>query len=40
MGAVRSTVSNSSILAQNLLIHAMECPDWEREKQYAARLLR
>jgi aspartate/methionine/tyrosine aminotransferase len=40
MGAVRSTVSNSSILAQNLLIHAMASPDREREKQDAARLLR
>jgi aspartate/methionine/tyrosine aminotransferase len=40
MGAVRSTVSNSSILAQNLIIHAMESPDRAKEKQEAATLLR
>jgi aspartate/methionine/tyrosine aminotransferase len=40
MGAVRSTVSNSSILAQNLILHAMESPAREQEKQEAARLLR
>jgi aspartate/methionine/tyrosine aminotransferase len=40
MGAVRSTVSNSSILAQNLIIHAMESPNRDGEKQDAAKLLR
>ncbi len=40
MGAVRSTVSNSSILAQNLILRAMLNPDREREKLEAARLLR
>jgi aspartate/methionine/tyrosine aminotransferase len=40
MGAVRSTVSNSSTLAQNLIIHAMESPDREAQKQEAAKLLR
>lgn len=40
MGAVRSTVSNSSILAQSLILHAMENPDRDRQKQEAARLLR
>ncbi len=40
MGAVRSTVSNSSILAQSLIIHAMESPDRESEKEAAASLLR
>jgi aspartate/methionine/tyrosine aminotransferase len=40
MGALRSTVSNSSILAQNLIIHAVENPDRQREKEEAALLLR
>ena len=40
MGAVRSTVSNSSILAQNLIIHAMESPERAGEKEEAAALLR
>ncbi len=40
MGAVRSTVSNSSVLAQNLILHAMESPDREPEKKEAGRLLR
>jgi len=40
MGAVRSTVSNSSILAQNLILRALESPDREREKREAAELLR
>jgi aspartate/methionine/tyrosine aminotransferase len=40
MGALRSTISNSSILAQNLIIHAMENPDRQREKEAAAQLLR
>ncbi|MGA2478806.1 MAG: aminotransferase class I/II-fold pyridoxal phosphate-dependent enzyme [Spirochaetia bacterium] len=40
MGALRSTISNSSILAQNLIIHAIENPSRQREKDEAARLLR
>ncbi|HYW82176.1 MAG TPA: aminotransferase class I/II-fold pyridoxal phosphate-dependent enzyme, partial [Spirochaetia bacterium] len=40
MGAVRSTVSNSSVLAQNLILHAMESPEREPEKQEAGRVLR
>jgi len=40
MGAVRSTVSNSSILAQSLILRALASPDREREKQEAATLLR
>ena len=40
MGAIRSTVSNSSILAQNLILHAIESPDREQEKQEAAALLK
>jgi aspartate/methionine/tyrosine aminotransferase len=40
MGAVRSTVSNSSILAQNLVLRAMESPDREGQKQEAAKILR
>ena len=40
MGALRSTISNSSILAQNLIIHAVENPDRQREKEEAALLLR
>ncbi|MGA2976346.1 MAG: aminotransferase class I/II-fold pyridoxal phosphate-dependent enzyme [Spirochaetia bacterium] len=40
MGAVRSTVSNSSILAQSLILHAMENPDRDRQKQEATQLLR
>jgi aspartate/methionine/tyrosine aminotransferase len=40
MGALRSTISNSSILAQNLIIHAMENPDRQKEKEAAAQLLR
>jgi aspartate/methionine/tyrosine aminotransferase len=40
MGAVRSTVSNSSILAQNLILRAMESPDRDAQKQQAAKLLR
>lgn len=40
MGAVRSTVSNSSVLAQNLILHAMEDPHRDEQKQEAADLLR
>ncbi len=40
MGAVRSTVSNSSVLAQNLILHAMASPDRKGEKEDAAALLR
>ena len=40
MGAVRSTVSNSSVLAQSLILRAMENPDRQREKEEAARILR
>ncbi len=40
MGAVRSTVSNSSILAQSLILRAMESPERDAQKQEAARLLR
>jgi len=40
MGAVRSTVSNSSILAQSLILHAMQSPDRDAQKQEAAKILR
>jgi aspartate/methionine/tyrosine aminotransferase len=40
MGAVRSTVSNSSILAQSLILRAMKSPDREGEKAEAYRLLK
>jgi aspartate/methionine/tyrosine aminotransferase len=40
MGALRSTISNSSILAQNLIIRAMENPARQEEKDQAAQLLR
>jgi aspartate/methionine/tyrosine aminotransferase len=40
MGAVRSTVSNSSVLAQNLILRAMQSPARAGEKQEAARILR
>lgn len=40
MGAVRSTVSNSSVLAQNLILRAIENPARQREKDEAATLLR
>ena len=40
MGAVRSTVSNSSILAQSLILRAMESPERDAQKQEAAKLLR
>jgi aspartate/methionine/tyrosine aminotransferase len=40
MGAVRSTVSNSSILAQSLILRAMKSPDREGEKAEAYSLLK
>jgi aspartate/methionine/tyrosine aminotransferase len=40
MAAVRSTVSNSSILAQSLILRAMKSPDRESEKGEAYRLLK
>jgi aspartate/methionine/tyrosine aminotransferase len=40
MAAVRSTVSNSSILAQSLILRAMKSPDREGEKGEAYRLLK
>ena len=40
MGALRSTISNSSMLAQNLIIHSMEDPDRAAQKSAAAKLLR
>ena len=39
MGAVRSTVSNSSILAQSLILRAIQSPAREGEKAEACRLL-
>jgi aspartate/methionine/tyrosine aminotransferase len=35
MGAVRSTVSNSSVLAQNLVLRAVKSPTYEAEKRAA-----
>jgi len=40
MGAVRSTVSNSSVLAQNLILRAINNPARPGEKEEAAALLR
>jgi aspartate/methionine/tyrosine aminotransferase len=40
MGAVRSTVSNSSVLAQNLILRAIANPARRKEKEEAAALLR
>ncbi|HTP59735.1 MAG TPA: aminotransferase class I/II-fold pyridoxal phosphate-dependent enzyme [Spirochaetia bacterium] len=40
MGAVRSTVSNSSVLAQNLILRAIANPARPGEKEEAAALLR
>ncbi len=40
MGAVRSTVSNSSVLAQNLILRAIASPVRRAEKEQAATLLR
>jgi aspartate/methionine/tyrosine aminotransferase len=40
MGAVRSTVSNSSILAQSLILRAMKSAEREGEKAEAFRLLK
>jgi len=40
MGAVRSTVSNSSVLAQNLVLRAVRSPTYAREKREAYETLR
>jgi aspartate/methionine/tyrosine aminotransferase len=40
MGAIRSTVSNSSILAQSLILRSSQSPDREAEKKEAGRVLR
>jgi aspartate/methionine/tyrosine aminotransferase len=40
MGAVRSTVSNSSVLAQNLVLRAVRSPSYEAEKREAFEALR
>jgi aspartate/methionine/tyrosine aminotransferase len=40
MGAVRSTVSNSSMLAQSLILRALEDPQRMAQKEEAARMLR
>jgi aspartate/methionine/tyrosine aminotransferase len=40
MGAVRSTVSSSSVLAQNLVLRAVRSPSYEREKRAAFEELR
>jgi aspartate/methionine/tyrosine aminotransferase len=40
MGALRSTISNSSIIAQSLILHALENPARQAEKEKAAALLR
>jgi aspartate/methionine/tyrosine aminotransferase len=39
-GLIRGTISNSSMLAQSLLIRAMDSPDYRREKEQKCRLLR
>ncbi len=40
MGALRSTISNSSILAQNLILRSLEDPQRMAQKAEAAKLLR
>ncbi|HSV91465.1 MAG TPA: aminotransferase class I/II-fold pyridoxal phosphate-dependent enzyme [Desulfobacterales bacterium] len=40
MGAVRSTVSNSSVLAQNLVLRAVRSPTYAQEKREAFEALR
>jgi len=40
MGALRSTISNSSMLAQNLILHSLEDPKRAAQKEAAAKLLR
>lgn len=40
MGALRSTISNSSMLAQNLILHSLEDPERAAQKAEAAKLLR
>jgi len=39
MGAIRSSVSSSSQLAQSLLLKSMQDPNYEREKQEAFAVL-
>jgi aspartate/methionine/tyrosine aminotransferase len=40
MGALRSTISNSSMLAQNLILHSLQDPQRAAQKAEAAKLLR
>jgi aspartate/methionine/tyrosine aminotransferase len=40
MGALRSTISNSSILAQSLILHSLEDPQRLAQKAEAGRILR
>lgn len=40
MGAVRSSVSNSSVLAQSVVLRAVKSPGYEREKREAYETLR
>jgi aspartate/methionine/tyrosine aminotransferase len=40
MGALRSTISNSSMLAQNLILHSLADPERAAQKTVAAKLLR
>lgn len=40
MGAVRSSVSNSSVLAQSVVLRAVRSPSYEREKREAYEALR
>jgi aspartate/methionine/tyrosine aminotransferase len=40
MGALRSTISNSSMLAQNLILHSLVDPQRAAQKAEAAKLLR
>ena len=40
MGALRSTISNSSMLAQNLILRSLENPQRAAQKEAAAKLLR
>lgn len=39
-GLIRGTISNSSMLAQSLMVKAMNSPDYKREKEDKLRLLR
>jgi aspartate/methionine/tyrosine aminotransferase len=40
MGALRSTISNSSMLAQSLILHSLEDPQRAAQKAEAAKILR